>query len=279
MPINLDSFPMRLFERSQARAWRPAEIDYSREARDWLSLDDSERTLLLRLVAGFYVGERGVTHDLGPLQFALRQEKGRIDEEMFVTAQMFEEARHVEFFERWLQATLPGVFGTDIPYPDLSGDLFGTRLREVMGALLTDQSPRAQIRASMIYHLYIEGVGAEAAYPLYFDICEKRALFPGLLAGIRLIRRDEARHIAFGTYLTQRLLDENPELEGFFTEEFESYRGFAAAGADQTFAPFLGGERVPFDLDPEHYRGLYLQRFELMRRSITERLLYEAAEA
>ena len=117
--------------------------------------------MVLRLTVGFLVGERGVTHDLAPLQQALRRERGRMEEEMYLTAQLFEEARHVEFFQRWFDATLPGTLGTDVPYPNLEGDLFSVRLPAVMRALNDDPSPEAQIRALVTYHLYIEGVGAD----------------------------------------------------------------------------------------------------------------------
>ena len=276
MPVDLQSFPMHLFIKSQTRAWQPAEIDFAQDRRDWEQLNDDERELMLRLVAGFYVGERGVTHDLAPLQYALRQEKGRIEEEMYVTAQLFEEARHVEFFQRWLDETLPGVFGRDIPYPELSGDLFSSRLRDTMGALLTDSSNLAMMRAVTIYHLYVEGVGAESSYPLYFDICA-HGIFPGLLEGIRLIRRDEARHIAFGTYLMQRLLDDDPNLEAAFIEEFDSYQPMVEEGNRGTFAPFEGRE-VPFGVDPETYRRAYLVNYAKQRENVLgKRELYEVA--
>lgn len=274
MPMDFDSLPMRLFRASQERAWTASAIDYSRERADWMSLDAGERELLLRLVSGFRVGERGVTHELAPLQQRLREER-RIEEELYVTAQMFEEARHVEFFERWLQEALPGVFGRDIAYPPLVGDLFSERLPQVMRALHSDPSPEAQLRAVLTYHFFVEGVGAESAYPIYFDIFERTAKFPGLAAGIQLIRRDEARHIAFGTYLLQRLLAENPRLGAAFERELEAMRPQLDQGADQTFAPFEGGP-VPFGLDPSKYRRLYRENFELQRRNVLERQLAAA---
>lgn len=271
MPLDFESFPMRLFRKSQELAWDAAAIDYSREAEDWQSLDDDERELLLRLTVGFLVGERGVTHDLAPLQQALRRERGRMEEEMYLTAQMFEEARHVEFFQRWFNATLPGVLGTDVPYPKLEGDLFGVRLPAVMRALNDDPSPEAQIRALVTYHLYIEGVGAESSYPLYFDICEGRGIFAALREGITLIRRDEARHIAFGTWVLQRILGENPHLEGVFERELDAFEPYVGEGLAQTFAGF--GAQVPFGLDPGKYRSLYRENYALQRDNVYSREL------
>lgn len=271
MPLDLDSFPMYLFQASQERAWTASAIDYSHEREHWASLADDERELLSRLVAGFRVGERGVTHELAPLLQVVRDE-GRLDEELYVTAQIFEEARHVEFFERWITAALPGVWGKDIPYPKLSGDLFSARLPAVMRALLTDPSPAAQVRAVMTYHFYVEGVGAESSYPMYFEIFEKTGLFPALERGITLIRRDEARHIAFGCHLLQRLLAEHAEAEECFQAELAALEPYIDSAAAQTFETFAEGS-VPFGLDRERYRRIYRENFELQKRNVYERQL------
>jgi ribonucleoside-diphosphate reductase beta chain len=271
MPLDLASFPMHLFRASQERGWVAAAIDLSNERAHWASLADDERELLSRLIAGFRVGERGVTHELAPLQQVLREEK-RLDEELYVTAQMFEEARHVEFFERWLDAALPGVWGKDLPYPQLTGDLFSTRLPEVMRALLVDPSPAAQVRAVVTYHFNIEGIGAESAYPIYFEVFAKTGLFPAMREGISLIRRDEARHIAFGIYLLNRLINESVEAAAAFERELALLEPYIEAGASQTFAPFAG-RPAPFGLEEAKFRGLYRENFELMKRAVYERRL------
>jgi ribonucleoside-diphosphate reductase beta chain len=269
MPLDLSSFPLYLFQASQERAWTAAEIDYSREGEHWASLNDDEQTLLGRLIAGFRLGERGVTHELAPLLAVVRDEK-RLDEELYITAQIFEEARHVEFFERWLQAALPGVWGVDLPYPELRGDLFGAHLPEVMRSLNDDRSLRNQLRAVMMYHFYIEGIGAESAYPLFFSVFEKTGLFPALAEGIRLIRRDEARHIAFGTYYLQRLLEENSELKEAFEEECSVIETYLDSSGRDPFEPFEG-RNVPFGLEPGKFTGLYRECYRLQKRNVYER--------
>ncbi|HUP25749.1 MAG TPA: ribonucleotide-diphosphate reductase subunit beta [Thermoanaerobaculia bacterium] len=271
MPLDFDSLPMHLFQRSQQRMWQPSALDYSKERAHWMALDDRERELLLRLVSGFLVGERGVTHELAPLQQALRRQRGWMEEEMYLTAQLFEEAKHVEFFQRWLNAALPGVFGRDIPYPDLQGDLFSERLPAAMQALWQDDSDEAKVRAIVTYHQYVEGVGAEASYPIFFDLLGEREIFPALHEGIQLVRRDEARHIAFGVYLLQRLLERDPSLRSTWESELASFSEYIDEGPLQTFAPF--GSDVPFGLDPEKYRALFREKFEEQRRAIDERVL------
>ena len=271
MPLDLESFPMYLFQASQERAWTAAAIDFSRERDHWASLSDDEREVLGRLVAGFKVGERGVTHELSPLLHVVRDE-GRLDEELYVTAQIFEEARHVEFFERWIDAAIPGVWGRDVPYPRLEGDLFSTRLPEVMRTLLVDPSVPNQVRAVMIYHFYVEGVGAESSYPMYYDIFERTGLFPALKEGITLIRRDEARHIAYGCYVLQRLLDDHAEAREVFEAELAAIEELVDEAGQQNLRGFEAGS-VPFGLDPDKVRRLYRQNFELQKRNVFERQL------
>ncbi len=266
MPFDNDSLPIRLFTASHERAWNPAGIDFSQERSDWLSLTDDERRLLLRLVSGFRVGERGVTHELAPLQFRFRR-AGWLEEEVFVSAQMYEEARHVLFFERWLVEALPGRFGVDIPYPEFRGDMFSTRLPRTMRALLDDDSPEALLRALMLYHFYVEGVSAEAGYTLYYAMLQRTRRFPGLERGIRLIQRDEERHIAFGVYVLRRLLAEQPTLSDLFENQVAALRQLAELDPDEVFAGFQPGS-TPFGLEPAVYRQAYLDRIEGMRRRV-----------
>ena len=269
MPLNNDSLPMRLFTASHGRAWDPSDIDFSQERSDWLSLTDDERALLLRLVSGFRVGERGVTHELAPLQLRFRR-GGWIEEEIFVAAQMYEEARHVQFFERWLLEALPGRFGVDIPYPELQGDMFSIRLPRAMQALLGDDSPEALLRSIMLYHFYVEGVSAESGYTVFHAIFEQGGRFPGLKRGVRLIQRDEARHISFGVYVLQRLLAEHDHLTDLFENQVATLRHLAKDDPEQIFVGFQTGS-IPFGADPDAYRRCYLDKLEEMRRRVADR--------
>ena len=266
MPFDNESLPVRLFTASHDRAWNPCDIDFSQDPSDWLALTDDERQLLLRLVSGFRLGERGVAHELAPLQIRFRH-VGWIEEEVFVAAQLYEEARHVQFFERWLVDVLPGRFGVEIPYPDLRGDMFSILLPQAMRTLLEDDGPEALLRAVMLYHFYVEGVAAEAGYTIYHEIFEGVRRFPGLERGIRLIQRDEARHIAFGVHVLQRLLAEHHHLVDVFESQVSALRRFAADDPDEILRGFQPGS-TPFGLDHAGYRQRYLDNLEGMRRRV-----------
>lgn len=266
MPFDNDSLPVRLFTASHTRAWNPFDIDFSQERSDWLALTDDERRLLIRLVSGFRVGERGVAHELAPLQIRFRR-VGWIEEEVFVAAQLYEEARHVQFFERWLVEALPGRFGVEIPFPDLRGDMFSLRLPQAMRTLLEDDGPEALLRAVMLYHFYVEGVAAEAGYTIFNEVFEGSRRFPGLERGIQLIRRDEARHIAFGVHVLRRQLAEHVHLVDLFESQVAALRRFAVEDPDEILRGFEPGS-TPFGLDHAAYRQRYLEKLEGMRRRV-----------
>ena len=77
---------------------------------------------------------------------------------------------------------------------------------------LTDRSPAAQLRASVTYNMIVEGVLAETGYHAYLSALERNDLLPGQCRGIRLVKQDESRHIAYGIFLIARLLAADPDL-------------------------------------------------------------------
>ena len=205
--LRVDSFPMRLFEKAKRLGvWNPSDFDFSQDREDWQAMGGERRDALLSLTAQFLGGEEAVALDLLPLVLAVARQ-GRLEEEMYLTTFLFEEAKHMDFFSRWLRevtdsATLP-------PASDASVRLFDVELPNAMNALLEDQSPAAQARASVTYNMIIEGVLAETGYNSYHRSLAVNDLMPGLCAGLVNIKRDESRHIAYGVYLLSRLVAED----------------------------------------------------------------------
>ena len=205
--LRVDSFPMRLFDKAKRLGvWNPSDFDFAKDREDWNAMNDERRDALLQLTGAFLAGEEAVTLDLLPLVLAVARQ-GRIEEEMFLTTFLFEEAKHMDFFSRWLRevtnsATLP-------PASEPSIQLFDVELPNVMNTLLEDQSPVAMARASVTYNMIIEGVLAETGYKNYHRSLAVNDLMPGLCAGLVNIKRDESRHIAYGVYLLSRLVAED----------------------------------------------------------------------
>ncbi|HEY1350399.1 MAG TPA: R2-like ligand-binding oxidase [Ktedonobacteraceae bacterium] len=210
-----DMLPMRLYHKAKKLGtWDPRDIDLTRDRQDWLRLPDDYRERLRRLIIGFQAGEEAVTQDLLPLIMTVARE-GRLEEEMFLTTFLWEEAKHTEFFRRVLDEVVQVEGDLHLlaaPPPPSGRDLFAEVLPHEMGRLLTDPSPENQVRASVLYNMIIEGVLAETGYYSYASILAANGLMPGLQQGVQMIKRDESRHIAYGVFLISRLVVEHPEL-------------------------------------------------------------------
>src|SRR5579883_1355752 len=207
--------PMRLYHKAKRLGvWDPRSIDLTQDRLHWQQIPEDRREGVLRLIVGFQAGEEAVTLDLLPLILVMAKE-GRLEEEMFLTTFLWEEAKHTEFFRRFLDEV--AEVSEDLHEYRAGGnatgrDLFSDDLSEVMGALITDQSPAAQLRASVLYNMFIEGVLAEAGYQRFASLLDQTGMMPGLREGLGYIKRDESRHIAYGTFLVSRLLAEQPSL-------------------------------------------------------------------
>lgn len=136
--------PMRLYEKAKRLGiWNPSDIDLTQDKADWQQLAPDEQDLLLRLTAMFQAGEEAVTLDLLPLIMTIAQE-GRLEEEMFLTTFLFEEAKHTDFFNRFLTEVVQAD-------PDLSHyhtqnyhTVFYRALPQTLQALQADRSPAAK---------------------------------------------------------------------------------------------------------------------------------------
>lgn len=206
-----DSLPFRLYQKAKKfGVWNPVDIDFSKDAEDWKKMNDDQREGILRLISMFQAGEEAVTLDLLPLIMAIAKE-GRLEEEMYLTTFLFEEAKHTEFFRLVLNAI--GERG-DLSHfhSDTYKKVFYEILPTTMERITTDQSPEAIAEASTVYNMFVEGVLAETGYYSFYNSLEDIGYMPGLLKGIGLLKKDESRHIGYGTFLLQRLICEHPHL-------------------------------------------------------------------
>jgi ribonucleoside-diphosphate reductase beta chain len=210
--LDFTSIPMRLFQKSKKLGiWNPFDIDFSQDKLDWPTLDELHVENILSLSALFQAGEEGVTLDLLPLIMRVAN-NGWLEEEIYLTSFLWEEAKHTEFFRRWF-SEVPQV--TDDMHERLGPNyrrIFFEELPAAMNRLLTDDSREALVHGLVTYNMIVEGVLAETGYWSYSRMLERDRYLPGLAKGLRLIQRDESRHIRFGIYLLQRLVNEDPSL-------------------------------------------------------------------
>src|SRR5262245_31200725 len=251
---------MRLYEKAKRLGvWNPSDIDFSGDRDDWRELPDDQRESLLQTTSLFVAGEEAVTLELLPLVLAIARE-GRLEEELFLTTFLFEEGKHTQFFRRFLDEVTGSPEGLARFHSESYRRLFEVELPQAMHALIDDSSPAAQVRASVTYNLIVEGVLAETGYHSYFEGLEARGLMPGLREGLRLIKQDEARHIAYGVHLLSRLVAEDPALWAVVEQRMSELLPFALGVVDEGFSRF--GERSPFGLERSEVAAFAASQFQ-----------------
>ena len=212
--------------------WDPYEdisqelIEQDRERAMTMDGDEEEFFDVAQYLALFGAGEEAVTEDLAPLMIAL----GDINDQMFVSSQIYEEAKHTQFFDRyWREVIYPvaeergweKIAPTDQRFfPDGYIELFD-RTEEAMQTLLTDDTPENRVRAYCHYHLVVESILAQTGYyglTTALGPDDDDPLTPpgrntphleGLVKGINYIRSDEGRHVGFGMQKVQKHLAED----------------------------------------------------------------------
>ncbi|WP_251551867.1 R2-like ligand-binding oxidase [Neobacillus muris] len=262
-----DSFPYRLYQKAKrVGTWNPADIDFSQDQKDWQTMTAEQKEDILKLISMFQAGEEAVTLDLLPLMMAIAKE-GRLEEEMFLTTFLFEEAKHTEFFRLVLNAI--GETG-DLSrfHSDTYKKIFYEILPETMARLVSDQSPEAVAEASVVYNMFVEGVMAETGYFSFYNSLETAGIMPGLLEGIGNLKRDESRHIGYGTFLLQRLICEHPHIYDLVTAKM----GELAPMAIQINQEGIEGREVSsFGGDPDEVMNFTMKqlavRMEVLGRA------------
>ncbi len=249
--LNWDSLPLKLFAGGNAKFWDPADIDFSHDRADWEMLPERERDAATRLCAQFVAGEEAVTQDIQPFMAAMRAE-GRLGDEMYLTQFAFEEAKHTQVFRLWLDAV--GI--TD----DLRGyidelpayrEMFYQELPDSLGALHSDPSPAAQVRASATYNHVIEGMMALTGYYAWHKICVDRGILPGMQQLIRRISDDERRHMAWGTFTCRRHVAADDANWTVFETRMNELIPLALRSTEEVFV--LYGDEIPFDFSQDEF--------------------------
>ncbi len=278
--LNNDSVPMRLWHKAKRLGvWNPADIDFTQDIADWQNLSPKERDLLLRLTGMFVAGEESVTLDLLPLIMTIARE-GRLEEEMFLTTFLWEEAKHVDFFANgFLKHIAPDAGDLSHYHTPAYRSLFYEALPQAMHALSTDNSPAAQARASVTYNMIVEGVLAETGYEAYFAALARNNLMPGVRQGILYLKRDESRHIAYGVYLLSRLIAADPQIWPVIEQRMNQLMPVAMQIITEIFAAY---DDMPFGLTFEEFSniamtnfGRRLQRIEKARDQVIDEYIDE----
>lgn len=265
-----DSFPLRLYHKAKRLgAWDPADVDFTQDARDWASLDQLQQETILSLTSLFAAGEEAVTLDLLPLVLAIARD-GRVEEELYLTTFLYEEAKHTELFARFLAEVAGSPTDLDRFHVPSYRTLFYEELPQSMERLLNDASSEALARASVTYNMIVEGVLAETGYESYHAALAANGLMPGLCGALVDVKRDESRHIAYGVYLLSRLVAEDAAVWSVIEQRMQELFPYALGVVSETFARYEGGV-TPFGLEEDTFatfaQSQFAKRYDRISRS------------
>src|ERR687895_367027 len=201
--------PQQLYELWERQQWQSQGIDLERDKEQWAALSDEDKEEHLWGLSSFFVGEERVTTQFSGLVMAYENEQ----EEAFLTTQQVDEARHMQFFDRYYRE----VMGLDHEFiqdrlahvrkdvTDAFVELFDNRLVEMGQRLIADPSDlEAKVDFVTTYHMVIEGTLALTGQHFMLDFYESHDLLPGFAEGFGNIARDEHRHVAYGTWFLQQ---------------------------------------------------------------------------
>jgi ribonucleoside-diphosphate reductase beta chain len=228
-----DTVYWRLYAKSKRLAWDPADIDLSADVAQWRAIArdhpvEQYSEQIHRLCSLFYQGEESVTRTLSPFLSAVARAGLGLDKEMFLTSQLYEEAKHFEFFHRYFTEVI-GESGaatarhmTPEPQAVLVDDL-----AEVSERMRREEDPerlrRVFVEGVTHYMGVVEAMLARTGYIGANDALATRGWLPGLQEGFRLIRRDEGRHVSFGMHVIAEMTAGREEYREIVRETFERH--------------------------------------------------------
>ena len=211
--------PQQLYELWERQQWVSQDIDFSADREHWANLTDEERDWAIWSLSSFFVGEERVTTQFSGLVMAYEDEQ----EEAFLTTQQVDEARHMQFFDRFYREVI------QLEQPDIEArlarvrhelndafvELFDTALVEAARRLIADPADvEAKVDFVTTYHMVIEGTLALTGQNFITEYWEKKELLPGFVDGFKKVARDEHRHVAYGTWFLRQKCRDDDRLAG-----------------------------------------------------------------
>ena len=200
-------------------------------------------------MSAFFLGEERVTTQFSGLVMAYEDER----EESFLTTQQVDEARHMQFFDRFYREVV-GMEDADLTarlakvrenVNDDFVELFDNVLVDAGRRLIADPTDiDAKVDFITTYHLVIEGTLALTGQWTITDYWEKTGKMPGFLEGFKNVARDEHRHVAYGTWYLKKACAESEAMKD------------RVRSCLQQLLPVASGVLVPPGQDPNDWELL-----------------------
>jgi ribonucleoside-diphosphate reductase beta chain len=239
-----------LYEHWERTRWSLGTLHYEVDRATFEALDESERERMRWLFTHRFDGEATVARLMTPFVSAAPD----LDVQLLMSTQLVDEMRHVKAIVRIYEEVfgvtggLPAVQAlADARRDPMTEALYAT-LESWIDALAADPNPDTYLRAVVAYHLIGEGVVARVSTALSMPAFQRLGDFPGILAGQRLVSRDESRHIGIGVTYARREMAREPartlrlvdEVVQHSVARFVEVLGMATDGLGQAVADNYG---------------------------------------
>ncbi len=256
--------PQQLYELWERQQWQSQAIDLERDKEQWAELSEEEREEHLWGLSSFFVGEERVTTQFSGLVMAYEDEQ----EEAFLTTQQVDEARHMQFFDRYYREVI-GVADERIEdrlrrvredVTDAFVTLFDDNLVKAGERLIAEPSDvEAKVDFVTTYHMVIEGTLALTGQNFITEYMEDNEIFPGFVEGFNNVARDEHRHVAFGA----RFLREMAQADERYRDAIQRTLVECGPAADGVLQPPWADETTRlFGVDLEETRAFAMKALE-----------------
>jgi len=241
--------PQQLYTLWEKQHWLSQEIDFSRDREQWGAMTDEERDYFTWGMSAFFIGEERVTTQFSGLVMAYEDE----GEEAFLATQQVDEARHMQFFDRFYREVIEiegdnwdqrlGRVREELN--DAFVKLFDEELVQAGQKLIADPgSIEAKVEFVTAYHMVIEGTLALTGQWTITEYLEENDLLPGFVDGFRKVARDEHRHVAYGTWFLKEKCRDDADLAALMRAKLVD------------LLPVASGVLVPKGADPNDWEML-----------------------
>jgi ribonucleoside-diphosphate reductase beta chain len=238
----------QLYQLWERQHWSAHAIDFSQDRVDWWEkFPEEERFQRMYGFSSFFVGEQKVADELGPMMRAAPTEQMRI----FLCTQIADEARHVEFFNRFYGEV--GVLESGDLHARIEETIqhvnpeFHVLFDELLGARVDRLARKPEdlemlVETITLYHMVIEGMLALTGQHFILQYNEDNGTLPGFCEGFNKVARDEHRHVAFGA----RFLQEMAEADTKYVDAIQRVLVEVAPIADAVLRPkwYEDGQKI-----------------------------------
>lgn len=207
-----------LFLKSCANNWMPTEISMQNDIKQWKSdeITDSEKLLVKRCL-GFFAGSESLVGNnllLSAFRFITDAECRQ-----YILRQAFEESLHnltVVYICDSLDLEIEEVFAAyeNIPSIKAKDDFLMSITNDISGPDFTTDTKEGKqelLRNFLTYWIVCEGTFFFSGFAMLLALGRQNKL-QGVSDQIKYTLRDESSHIAFGTYLINTLIEQNPSI-------------------------------------------------------------------